>query len=160
MMIIIVTNVFIGCIAVLLPTIFYYYSLGRKSGQQNHCGGGGDENLDAADCAICLSEISTAETFRVLPTCHHGFHAECIESWLRFHSTCPLCRANVPCCRLPKSKSQSGGLMIFSCSRFCLLSLLWSCVRNNYYCNRMEIISFDDYELAITEVCVPVAYIS
>lgn len=51
-----------------------------------------------ADCAVCLRKISSAEPLQVLPTCHHGFHAHCIDAWLVLHSTCPLCRANVPFC--------------------------------------------------------------
>ncbi|KAL6959962.1 RING-type E3 ubiquitin transferase, partial [Sarracenia purpurea var. burkii] len=43
------------------------------------------------DCAVCLCPVSPGEKFRLL-TCNHGFHAQCIEAWLRASSTCPLCR--------------------------------------------------------------------
>jgi E3 ubiquitin-protein ligase ATL10/75/76/77/78 len=44
------------------------------------------------DCPICLSEFAEGEKLRVLPTCHHGFHVECIDTWLVSHSSCPTCR--------------------------------------------------------------------
>lgn len=44
------------------------------------------------DCPICLSEFAEGEKLRVLPTCHHGFHVECIDTWLASHSSCPTCR--------------------------------------------------------------------
>ncbi|XP_028763584.1 RING-H2 finger protein ATL2-like [Neltuma alba] len=43
-------------------------------------------------CAVCLSEFEEGQTGRVLPNCDHFFHRDCIDGWLREHSTCPLCR--------------------------------------------------------------------
>lgn len=51
--------------------------------------GRGDE---AADCAVCITELAPGETARVLPRCGHAFHVDCVDMWLRSHSTCPLCR--------------------------------------------------------------------
>lgn len=45
-------------------------------------------------CSICLSEYATKETVRFLPECEHCFHAECIDAWLKLHSSCPVCRSN------------------------------------------------------------------
>ncbi|CAF2113481.1 unnamed protein product [Brassica oleracea var. botrytis] len=47
-------------------------------------------------CSICLSEYATRETVRCLPECEHCFHAECIDAWLKLHSSCPVCRRNLP----------------------------------------------------------------
>ncbi|KAL0653168.1 hypothetical protein Bca4012_095859 [Brassica carinata] len=45
-------------------------------------------------CSICLSEYATKDTVRCLPECEHCFHAECIDAWLKLHSSCPVCRSN------------------------------------------------------------------
>ncbi|KAL6878451.1 hypothetical protein ACP4OV_012621 [Aristida adscensionis] len=49
----------------------------------------------AADCAVCITELAAGEAARVLPRCAHAFHVECVDMWLRSHSTCPLCRCAV-----------------------------------------------------------------
>ncbi|CAL5071759.1 unnamed protein product [Urochloa decumbens] len=51
---------------------------------------GKGEALD--DCAVCITELKAGDTARVLPRCGHGFHVDCVDMWLRSHSTCPLCR--------------------------------------------------------------------
>ncbi|KAK2989296.1 hypothetical protein RJ640_001281 [Escallonia rubra] len=49
----------------------------------------------ALECAVCLNEFEEAETLRLLPTCSHVFHPDCIDSWLASHVTCPVCRSNL-----------------------------------------------------------------
>ncbi|XP_009599992.1 RING-H2 finger protein ATL46-like [Nicotiana tomentosiformis] len=44
------------------------------------------------DCAVCLCEFSDKDKLRLLPTCSHAFHINCIDTWLLSNSTCPLCR--------------------------------------------------------------------
>ncbi|KAL6619518.1 hypothetical protein ACP70R_034657 [Stipagrostis hirtigluma subsp. patula] len=64
-------------------------------------GGGGGGEVDGggatgwAQCVICLGMVQVGEVVRRLPACKHLFHVECIDVWLRSHSTCPLCRAAV-----------------------------------------------------------------
>lgn len=43
-------------------------------------------------CAVCLSDVCTGDTARVLP-CHHAFHKPCADLWLVTGSknTCPMC---------------------------------------------------------------------
>ncbi|KAG1342560.1 RING-H2 finger protein ATL3 [Cocos nucifera] len=54
-----------------------------------------EEFKEGLECAVCLAELSEGEEARLLPGCRHGFHLECIDMWLNFHSTCPLCRSPV-----------------------------------------------------------------
>ncbi|RCV06936.1 hypothetical protein SETIT_1G203900v2 [Setaria italica] len=51
--------------------------------------------LGASDCTVCLGEFQDGELLRLLPKCAHAFHVQCIDTWLRAHVSCPLCRANV-----------------------------------------------------------------
>jgi E3 ubiquitin-protein ligase ATL10/75/76/77/78 len=45
----------------------------------------------ATECIISLAEFAEVEGVRVLPSCNHGFHMECVDRWLRSHSSCPIC---------------------------------------------------------------------
>ncbi|PNT75296.1 probable E3 ubiquitin-protein ligase ATL44 [Brachypodium distachyon] len=49
----------------------------------------------SSECAICLAEFAEGELLRVLPGCGHGFHAPCVDAWLRTCATCPSCRAAI-----------------------------------------------------------------
>lgn len=42
------------------------------------------------NCSICLEPIQT--TNRRTTHCHHNFHDDCLNAWLRENNTCPLCR--------------------------------------------------------------------
>ncbi|XP_062027130.1 RING-H2 finger protein ATL52-like [Rosa rugosa] len=55
----------------------------------------GDDLVEGTDCAVCLSEFEEDESLRLLPKCNHAFHLPCIDTWLKSHSNCPLCRASV-----------------------------------------------------------------
>ncbi|XXG70744.1 hypothetical protein AAC387_Pa07g0155 [Persea americana] len=55
-----------------------------------------DEGLiEGTDCSVCLSEFYDGEDVRLLPKCSHAFHLPCIDTWLRSHVNCPMCRAGV-----------------------------------------------------------------
>jgi len=61
---------------------------------------GPDAKVDAGakipgECVVCLGVFEENETLRMLPKCGHVFHAECVDTWLRSHATCPFCRANL-----------------------------------------------------------------
>jgi hypothetical protein len=45
-------------------------------------------------CCICLQQYKIEENI-VEMYCNHLFHAECIEEWLNYNPTCPICRTDV-----------------------------------------------------------------
>ncbi|PON56690.1 43kDa postsynaptic protein [Parasponia andersonii] len=55
----------------------------------------GDGFVEGSDCSVCLSEFEENEGLRLLPKCNHAFHVPCIDTWLKSHSSCPLCRSNI-----------------------------------------------------------------
>nr|CAB3450739.1 unnamed protein product [Digitaria exilis] len=55
----------------------------------------GDGFVDSTDCSVCLGEFRDGESLRLLPKCSHAFHLPCIDTWLKSHSNCPLCRCNI-----------------------------------------------------------------
>ncbi|CAN8277056.1 unnamed protein product [Cochlearia groenlandica] len=55
----------------------------------------GQELADVArstECAVCLEEIESYESARLVVGCNHGFHQLCADTWLRNHTVCPVCR--------------------------------------------------------------------
>ncbi|KAM1014143.1 hypothetical protein ACFX13_044821 [Malus domestica] len=55
-----------------------------------------DEGLiEGTECSVCLNEFREDDTLRLLPKCNHAFHIPCIDTWLRSHTNCPICRANI-----------------------------------------------------------------
>ena len=55
----------------------------------------GEGLVEVTDCSVCLSEFQDGESIRLLPKCSHAFHIPCIDTWLKSHSNCPLCRATL-----------------------------------------------------------------
>lgn len=54
-----------------------------------------DGLVEGTDCSVCLNEFREDETLRLLPKCSHAFHIPCIDTWLRSHTNCPMCRAPI-----------------------------------------------------------------
>ncbi|XP_048433833.1 RING-H2 finger protein ATL46-like [Pyrus x bretschneideri] len=50
---------------------------------------------EPSDCSVCLCEFTEKDKLRLLPTCNHAFHINCIDTWLLSNSTCPLCRSTL-----------------------------------------------------------------
>ncbi|OAY41822.1 RING-H2 finger protein ATL52 [Manihot esculenta] len=65
----------------------------------------GDGFVEGSDCSVCLSEFQENENLRLLPKCNHAFHLPCIDTWLKSHASCPLCRANILPCQPPPPPS-------------------------------------------------------
>ncbi|CAL9100044.1 unnamed protein product [Musa acuminata var. zebrina] len=58
-------------------------------------------------CPVCLEDMEVGAEAREMP-CKHKFHGECILPWLELHSSCPLCRFQLPADD-PKVPSAGGG---------------------------------------------------
>jgi len=65
--------------------------------------------LGAADCSVCLGEFQDGELVRLLPKCAHAFHVPCIDTWLRAHVNCPICRSDVLDPAVTAAASGGGG---------------------------------------------------
>lgn len=55
----------------------------------------GEKLIEGTECSVCLNEFQEEEMLRLLPKCNHAFHIPCIDTWLRSHINCPLCRAGI-----------------------------------------------------------------
>ncbi|XVE99798.1 hypothetical protein REPUB_Repub03eG0232000 [Reevesia pubescens] len=51
--------------------------------------------VSEGECCICLGVFEDGEKVKVLPTCNHSYHSECVDRWLSAESSCPLCRASI-----------------------------------------------------------------
>ncbi|THU66043.1 hypothetical protein C4D60_Mb05t10050 [Musa balbisiana] len=58
-------------------------------------------------CPVCLEDMEVGAEAREMP-CKHKFHGECILPWLELHSSCPLCRFQLPA-DVSKVPSAGGG---------------------------------------------------
>ncbi|KAJ9698734.1 hypothetical protein PVL29_007675 [Vitis rotundifolia] len=67
--------------------IFFYGSLGDSNAFK--------DVVKESECSICLGVFQKKEKIKMLPRCHHAYHAECVDKWLRAQSSCPLCRASL-----------------------------------------------------------------
>ncbi|KAK1318977.1 E3 ubiquitin-protein ligase RING1 [Acorus calamus] len=46
-------------------------------------------------CSVCLEDFEVGGEAKVMP-CNHKFHSGCILPWLELHSSCPVCRFQLP----------------------------------------------------------------
>ncbi|KAL6965294.1 RING-type E3 ubiquitin transferase [Sarracenia purpurea var. burkii] len=69
----------------------------------------GDGLVESMECSVCLNEFQEDETLRLLPKCNHAFHLPCIDTWLRSHTNCPMCRADIiSTCPAPAPEQSLG----------------------------------------------------
>lgn len=47
-------------------------------------------------CSVCLDDLEMGSEAKEMP-CQHQFHSGCILPWLELHSSCPVCRYQLPC---------------------------------------------------------------
>ncbi|VVB00195.1 unnamed protein product [Arabis nemorensis] len=51
-----------------------------------------DETLQ---CSVCLDDFEVGTEAKLMP-CTHKFHSDCLLPWLDLHSSCPVCRYQLP----------------------------------------------------------------
>lgn len=50
----------------------------------------------AGECAICLGDVDAGGAVARLPcAARHAFHGDCVRSWLKKNTHCPLCRVDL-----------------------------------------------------------------
>ncbi|KAG8061469.1 hypothetical protein GUJ93_ZPchr0003g17680 [Zizania palustris] len=50
---------------------------------------------EALGCSVCLEDFEMGTEAKEMP-CQHKFHSHCILPWLELHSSCPICRFQLP----------------------------------------------------------------
>lgn len=53
-----------------------------------------EKEMNEKECSICQENFKAKEIGKELK-CNHLYHKDCIERWLKMHSTCPCCRGAV-----------------------------------------------------------------
>lgn len=53
-----------------------------------------DQKIHNDSCAICLNDFNPNEQIKILP-CNHGFHAICLDPWLKCSDLCPICKSSI-----------------------------------------------------------------
>lgn len=61
---------------------------------------------ETLQCSVCLDDFEVSAEAKEMP-CKHKFHSNCILPWLDLHSSCPVCRFQLPS---DESKRDSDGL--------------------------------------------------
>jgi len=91
--------IFSGVIALHAAMVFYVASADVLSQRKQtvddlvHTCVTWDHDACDSDCSICYAELSDAQLGAVIaPRCGHGFHKNCLRSWLARNATCPVCR--------------------------------------------------------------------
>lgn len=50
---------------------------------------------EVVSCSVCLDDLELGSQAKQMP-CQHMFHSPCILPWLELHSSCPVCRYELP----------------------------------------------------------------
>lgn len=61
---------------------------------------------DELQCSVCLDEFEIGAEAKEMP-CRHRFHSGCILPWLEMHSSCPVCRFQLPADESKRDSNES-----------------------------------------------------
>ncbi|XP_055831231.1 RING-H2 finger protein ATL16-like [Solanum dulcamara] len=61
-----------------------------------------EKTRSSCECAVCLNDFQENEKLRIIPSCAHIFHIDCIDVWLQNNANCPLCRTNISSIKFPQ----------------------------------------------------------
>ncbi|XP_010480093.1 PREDICTED: E3 ubiquitin-protein ligase RING1-like [Camelina sativa] len=50
---------------------------------------------ETLQCSVCLDDFEIGTEAKLMP-CKHKFHVDCLLPWLELHSSCPVCRFQLP----------------------------------------------------------------
>lgn len=67
----------------------------KISKQSLHVGACDEHDEGNNECAVCKEVFEIGGEVREMP-CKHFYHSNCILPWLELHSSCPLCRQEMP----------------------------------------------------------------
>ncbi|KAL1193008.1 E3 ubiquitin-protein ligase SIRP1 [Cardamine amara subsp. amara] len=59
---------------------------------------------ETLQCSVCLEDFEIGTDAKQMP-CKHNFHGDCLFPWLELHSSCPVCRHQLPAADEPKTGS-------------------------------------------------------
>lgn len=46
-------------------------------------------------CMICFEEFKNGDKIKVIQMCKHGFHTDCLTTWLNKEKRCPMCNTTI-----------------------------------------------------------------
>ena len=65
-------------------------------------------NIDPeTECSICILPLIDGTPVCLNKNCQHGFHCDCIRSWLQRSNKCPMCRAEFELLRLNEMQQRA-----------------------------------------------------
>ena len=68
------------------------------------------DSAETPTCAVCMCDAEAGDTLRRLP-CGHEFRRDALGTWLKNHSTCPVCRHQLKVgSAMAEAIAEAGGL--------------------------------------------------